>query len=521
VPGRPQHTLYDDTTHAVEENPMNRPANRIEQYLTQNRATHLRSVHARHPVVVLLRYVFSSESVYMRAKIFAPLVAVTSGWLLLVPHPGGLEGIANTSLSVRHLLVFSLFAFLSGVLARTQTRGAGVRRQLRRELVSVCVSTAALGLTLDLVRAGYPDFYHAIRIWQACGLLLATYGFLVLLVGIQYAVSVSPVTRRRVALVVGSGARGRALTRALRAGSRYSVLGCIDDSYMGPEEERAEYLGAIDALGALLKEKPIEVVLIALPVRSMYGVIQEVIGVCESIGVDCKYMSDLFETTLAQRTQEAHSSHPHLTVLSAARLGLHQLLKRAFDITVAGVLLLLTLPLLAAIAIAVRLTSPGGVIFQQERYGLHRRRFRILKFRTMVSDAEALQASIESLNEAQGPVFKIKRDPRITPIGRFLRKTSLDELPQLINVLRGEMSLVGPRPLPLRDVQRFEESRLLRRFSVKPGLTCLWQVGGRSDTSFADWMRLDLEYIDDWSLMLDAKILLRTVPAVLRGSGAS
>ena len=141
----------------------------------------------------------------------------------------------------------------------------------------------------------------------------------------------------------------------------------------------------------------------------------------------------------------------------------------------------------------------GRVLFAQERYGLRKRRFRMYKFRTMVAGAEALQAGLESQNEARGPAFKIRNDPRVTRIGRFLRRTSLDEFPQFLNVLSGEMSLVGPRPLPLRDVSRFDDASLMRRFSVKPGLTCLWQINGRSDTDFERWIELDLQYIDNWS----------------------
>jgi lipopolysaccharide/colanic/teichoic acid biosynthesis glycosyltransferase len=174
------------------------------------------------------------------------------------------------------------------------------------------------------------------------------------------------------------------------------------------------------------------------------------------------------------------------------------------------------------VALAIRLTSPGPVIFRQERAGLHGRPFTMLKFRTMASDAEQRQADLMELNEMKGPVFKIENDPRITPLGRFLRRTSIDEFPQLWNVLRGEMSLVGPRPLPLYEIDRIEKDAQRRRLSVKPGLTCLWQISGRNGiTSFEEWVALDLKYIDNWSLWLDLKILLKTIPVVLRGSGAS
>ena len=172
-------------------------------------------------------------------------------------------------------------------------------------------------------------------------------------------------------------------------------------------------------------------------------------------------------------------------------------------------------------AIAIKLDSAGPAFFVQERVGLNKRRFRMIKFRTMSADAESRMKDIEHLNEKTGPIFKIRNDPRVTRVGRWLRKTSVDELPQLINVLLGDMSIVGPRPLSLRDALRMELAWQKRRFSVKPGLTCLWQVSGRSNLSFEQWMELDLEYIDRWSLGLDGLILLRTIPAILSARGAS
>jgi lipopolysaccharide/colanic/teichoic acid biosynthesis glycosyltransferase len=173
------------------------------------------------------------------------------------------------------------------------------------------------------------------------------------------------------------------------------------------------------------------------------------------------------------------------------------------------------------VAIAIRLDSGGPIFFVQERVGFSKRRFRMIKFRTMTSDAEERMKDLEHLNEKSGPIFKIRNDPRITRVGRWLRKTSIDELPQLINVLLGDMSIVGPRPLSVRDATRMEDVSQKRRFSVKPGLTCLWQVSGRSNLSFEQWMQLDLEYIDHWSLKLDASILLRTIPAIVLARGAS
>ena len=196
------------------------------------------------------------------------------------------------------------------------------------------------------------------------------------------------------------------------------------------------------------------------------------------------------------------------------------MVKRLLDIMLSVALLLIFSPLLLVTAVLIKISSPGPLFFVQERVGLNKRKFRLFKFRTMIPDAEKRQSKLEHLNEASGPVFKINNDPRITPIGKFLRKTSIDELPQFINVLKGDMSLVGPRPLPVRDYSGFDHDWHRRRFSVRPGITCLWQIKGRSAIPFEKWMELDMEYIDHWSLWLDFMILARTIPAVFKGSGA-
>jgi exopolysaccharide biosynthesis polyprenyl glycosylphosphotransferase len=199
--------------------------------------------------------------------------------------------------------------------------------------------------------------------------------------------------------------------------------------------------------------------------------------------------------------------------------GLDFVVKRSFDYVVAGLGLIVLSPLLVAIALAVRLSSRGPVLHSSLRPGIGSRPFRCLKFRTMYADAEQRQPDFEHLNEADGAIFKIRDDPRLTPLGRFLRRNSLDELPQLLNVIRGEMSLVGPRPLPLRDHARLGDWHR-RRYLVLPGITGLWQISGRSDLDFDDMVRLDFLYLESWSVMLDLAILLKTVPAVIRRRGA-
>jgi exopolysaccharide biosynthesis polyprenyl glycosylphosphotransferase len=275
----------------------------------------------------------------------------------------------------------------------------------------------------------------------------------------------------------------------------------------------------VDDLDQILMHQVVDEVIIGLPIKSLYEQIQQTIATCERVGVPARYPTDLFRTRLMAPRIEDGEGAP-VMALDVAPSDARLVFKRAMDVVGAGVLLVALSPVFLVVAVMVKLTSPGPVLFVQERYGYMKRRFRMLKFRTMVEDAEHQQAALELRNEAKGPVFKIRDDPRKTRIGTFLRRSSLDELPQLWHVLTGEMSLVGPRPLPVRDVGRFEEPWLMRRFSVRPGLTCLWQISGRSDLGFDRWVTLDLQYIDRWSLQLDLAILIKTIPAIVRGAGA-
>lgn len=341
---------------------------------------------------------------------------------------------------------------------------------------------------------------------------------------IQTAAAVSHTRSTRNVLVVGTGPRAQSLERKLQsshADVKYRVVGFVESSDFTPHPNvRDRTIGTLDELENILMHRVVDEVLIALPVRSCYAQIQRVIQDCERAGVACVCPADMFNSVLARPRYDVLAPFPAIAI--PVTQDDHRLVvKRLIDVFGGVFGLVALLPAMLLIAAIIKIGDRGPVIFAQRRIGFRKRQFKMFKFRTMVRDAESLQASLETVNEASGPVFKIRRDPRVTRFGRFLRRTSLDELPQLFNVIRGEMSLVGPRPLPLRDVGHFTEPWLMRRFSVLPGLTCLWQIQGRSDLGFDDWVALDLKYIDEWSLSLDCRILLQTVPAVLRGRGAS
>ncbi len=329
----------------------------------------------------------------------------------------------------------------------------------------------------------------------------------------------------RFILIVGTNHRAVQIAKEVdtKPGLGYRLLGFVDEEWHGsPRFRKTGYplISDFDGFASVVRDEAVDEVWIGLPMKTYSRQISEIVALCQKIGIITRLLPGSFSPKLAQWKAESFQGNPVLTQYPASMIGTPVIVKRVMDISIASIVLLSLAPLLLSISLLIKVTSRGPVFFIQERVGLNRRRFHLFKFRTMEPDAEQKQAQIEHLNEVEGPVFKIKNDPRITKIGRFLRKTSMDELPQLFNVLKGDMSLVGPRPLPVRDYRRFYQDKHRRRFSVPPGLTCLWQVNGRHAVSFEEWMNLDLQYIDQWSLDLDFKILLKTIPAVFKGSGS-
>ena len=255
--------------------------------------------------------------------------------------------------------------------------------------------------------------------------------------------------------------------------------------------------------------------------HSQLNRVEQAIGACEIEGVPAWLVADFIQTSIAKPDFDAFAGRPMLVFRSTPEVSWALLVKGIIDRVGAFIALVTCAIPMGIVALLIRITSKGPVIFRQHRAGRFGKPFVMYKFRSMTDDAEMRRMELEPFNQMQGPVFKVESDPRITPLGRWLRRTSFDELPQLVNVLMGDMSLVGPRPLPVYEVEKFENTAQRRRLSVKPGLTCLWQISGRNTVrDFRDWVRLDLDYIDRWSLALDLKILLRTIPAVIMGLGA-
>jgi exopolysaccharide biosynthesis polyprenyl glycosylphosphotransferase len=333
----------------------------------------------------------------------------------------------------------------------------------------------------------------------------------------------------RFLLVIGANGRAREVVAKIdsRPELGYKIVGFVAETpqareaWLASPGIRGEIVGDLPDLQAVLKRERVDEMIVCLPVESRFSDIVKVVQHARDLGVVVRLMPELNDGTLFKSLHLEEFEGEHVVTLFREQMLLQLLAKRAVDAGLSFAALIVLAPLMLVVAILIKATSPGPVFFAQDRVGMNQRRFRIYKFRSMVIDAEEKKKELAHLNEiADGPAFKMKDDPRITRIGRFIRKTSIDELPQLFNVLHGEMSLVGPRP-PLPDEVKRYEWLFRKRLSVKPGITCVWQISGRSNTTFERWMQMDNEYIENWSIWLDLKILVKTVPAVLLGRGAS
>jgi exopolysaccharide biosynthesis polyprenyl glycosylphosphotransferase len=361
---------------------------------------------------------------------------------------------------------------------------------------------------------------------QLSRLLVGTYFVLIvaLTVGIRVGWRLAARAARRGAAarryaVVGTGAMAREVVEAVEANPEWglSFAGFIGIDAPPGGAPRSS-LGTVADLGRTLEEEVLDIVVFAVP-RERLGDVERAVHLCEEQGVEVRISLDVLRFGAGRMRVADMDGHPMLAFTRTPSDDLALAVKRAFDVVVSAAVLVVLAPLFAAVALAIRIDSPGPVLFRQRRMGQSGRVFEMLKFRSMYRDAEARLEGLRARNEMSGPVFKIANDPRVTRVGRFLRRTSLDEFPQFWNVLKGDMSIVGPRPPIPSEVRRYKRWQR-RRLSMKPGLTCVWQISGRNEIEFERWMELDLQYIDGWSLRGDLEIFIKTIPAVLSARGA-
>lgn len=449
----------------------------------------------------------------------APKVNLAGDCLLIVA--AALVGTLGPDLSVRWGAGLSAAAI--GVLVWLAACRALHHYDVKeQELIGDLVLTAVLLLLASAAMALpgtiLPEYAPAVRFSHVAGVLLpAALWLRALMPGVRAAADV-PMD----VIIAGTGPLARHTGLAIRQeGSRRKVLGYLAfDREPGDPRLDAPVLGPVSDLERVLSERALDEVYFAEHAVREGKAIQEAIATCERFGTPFALPASEFRMNRARPADRDAIRDGYIHFVTVENKPWQSALKRVFDIVVSSVLIALLSPVLVAVAAAVKLTSRGPVFFRQTRVGLHGRQFHMLKFRSMVEGAEKMRAALESQNEQSGPVFKITRDPRITAVGRFIRKLSIDELPQFFNVLRGEMAIVGPRPPIPSEVAQYEPWQR-RRLSIRPGITCLWQVSGRNDISFEKWMYLDMQYIDHWSLALDIKLILKTIPAVLHGRGAS
>ena len=438
------------------------------------------------------------------------------------------EHFFSTRIKLRNIIIiFSIFLvwqFLFSIFRLYRSRRF---EKSSREFVDILTLTTITTFVL----LGASVFFHILLInnlflinfWASSSLLLILSRLLV-----RFLLKRARLHGRNICQTVIVGTNNRAQNFASLIQQKpelgYHLVGFVDDAWTGAEgmvKDRPNIMAPLNGIQELLRHTTVDEVIIGLPIKSFYHTITAIVRTCEEQGITSRFiMSDLFNVDIAKAQAGTLEDIPVLTLSSVPFEHPTLIVKRVIDTIVSAIFIIMVSPVFLAAAILIKLDSKGPIFFIQERVGYNKRRFKLIKFRSMVHGAEHIQDELEELNEAAGPVFKIKDDPRMTRAGKWLRKTSVDELPQLFNVLIGDMSLVGPRPMAIRDYKLFDQDWHRRRFSVRPGITCLWQTMGRSEIPFDKWMQLDMEYIDNWSLWLDLKILLKTIPVVLKGSGA-
>ena len=443
-------------------------------------------------------------------------------FVLLIAYGGMERGTGLTRPEAWRLLSLGLVATLAWPVVLQQLglyqsqRRKGQWEIISRLVFAAAVSTAIVTVTAFLTAA--PISRRLPLIFGLCQLLALGGLRLPLYTGLR-ALRRTGANYRNV-LIVGTGPRAVHVQRSIGRHPEWGIriAGFLDDGDTPLDPTLAAYsVRKIVEIPDLLKEAVIDELILACPL-SMLPSLGPLVAVCAEAGVPVTLLSDLFGDYLPPPRLSHLGSLPALSFAPVHHDRLKIGVKRIIDVVGASVLLIATAPIIGVAALLIRMTSPGGGLFRQQRCGLHGRRFEFLKLRTMYANADEKKGELFHLNEMDGPVFKIGNDPRMTPVGRILRRWSVDELPQLWNVLRGDMSLVGPRPPLPGEVEQYANFER-RRLSMRPGITCLWQVNGRNEIDFTDWVKLDVQYIDSWSLSLDFEILLKTVPAVLRGTG--
>lgn len=474
---------------------------------------------------LVARFVYAIDIALMTVAFFGAFWVRDTLLPFLMPErfPGGLYPITE------YLKVWPFAAAIWSFLLFSRRSYHSHRTVPLRSEAAETIRLTSLGTALVATVAYLGGFHQLSRAW----FVLFAIGCAVLLVLQRVAVRLmaryvrSQGFNYRTILIVGTGRRAREIARIVEEHKwwGYKVLGFISDGHHLPNGwSRYPIVGSMGDLRRILergiqgRRDGIDEIVMAVS-RQKLEANRSILTLCEELGIRCRVAMNFFPTRSSRVEIEELDGIPFVSFTTTPSNVTLLAAKRAIDVAISAAVLGLAVPVMLGVALAIRLTSPGSVLYRQERIGLNGRIFTLYKFRTMIENAHDLRSQVAHLNEMTGPVFKSRQDPRVTAVGRFLRRFSLDELPQLWNVLRGDMSLVGPRP-PIPEEVGLYERWQRRRLSMKPGLTCLWQVSGRNNVDFDRWMEMDLAYIDNWSPTLDLKILLRTIPVVLSGRGA-